>query len=192
MTATLARTARAKAIAWARSMIAADALVLDLETLGKGHGAGICNVAVVAMDGTVVFDQLINPGRAIPLEASRIHRITLQMVADAPRFADIYGYLSSVFSDRTVCTYNVGFDGGSINAICREHGLPELARDWQCAMLAMADFVGERGRFGTFRWLKLGEAAEYFGIAANGAHRALADAELCRKVILALANSGEE
>lgn len=189
MTATVASAAREKARDWAREMLAQDALVLDTETLGKEHDAGICDIAIVSLSGVVVFDQLINPGRAIPLEASRVHRITLQMVADAPRFADIYGDLSSVLSGRTVCTYNVGFDGGSINTVCRQHGLPELGRDWQCAMLAMADFVGERGRFGTFRWLKLGESAAHFGIAANGAHRALADALTTVAVIRAMART---
>lgn len=181
---------RIDAVIWARRIVADPfALVLDLETLGKEHDAGICDIAAVAMDGTVVFDQLIYPFAPIPAEATAVHGITDAMVAHAPAFREIYPDLSSLLSGRTVVTYNVVFDAGSIDAICAEYQLPALSADtWQCAMKWYARFVGERHRRRPgFVWRRLEVAAQELGLPPASYHRALADAEQTRRVIKAMA-----
>jgi hypothetical protein len=54
---------------------------------------------------------------------------------------------------------------------------------WECAMLGYAKYVGERSPWGRgYRWHKLDKAAAAFGIPP-GSHRALADADVCRRVV---------
>jgi DNA polymerase III epsilon subunit-like protein len=53
-------------------------------------------------------------------------------------------------------------------------------------MQAFADFMGELNDYGKPKWQRLDVAAARFGIPPGG-HRALGDAETCRKVVLSMA-----
>jgi DNA polymerase-3 subunit epsilon len=109
----------------------------------------------------------------------------------APLFLDIYPRLAAALDGRRVCVFNAAFDAGIVNQVCRAHKVAELADDWQCAMLAMADFLGEPSKYGRgYRWPKLGEACARFGIKP-GTHRALADAQACRSLVVAMAAAGD-
>ncbi len=68
-------------------------LVIDVETTGLDHKRdAVCEIAFVALQGgEIIFtaDSLVNPGRGIPAEVSRIHGITDADVAGAPLLADL-------------------------------------------------------------------------------------------------------
>lgn len=185
-------TPRERAIDWALS-VACDprAVVLDTETLGIKPDAGLCDLAIVAIDGTVIFDSLIDPGRPIPAEASAVHGIRDADVAGAPTFADVYADLSAVLTGRRIVIYNRDFDAAVLDACCDRYDLPALgAHSWDCAMLAYSDFDGTRStnpRRPGLKWHKLGEACAAMGVRLDGAHRALADAEATRRLVLAMA-----
>jgi DNA polymerase-3 subunit epsilon len=187
-------TPREKAIAWAR-VVGNDprTLVLDSETLGIKPDAGLCDIAVVAMTGRLVFDCLINPERPIPPEASAVHGITDADVADAPTFRDIHADLCAVLTGRRVVIYNRDFDAAVLDACCDRYELPALgAASWDCAMLAYADFDGTKStnwRRPGLRWWKLGEACAAMGVELVGAHRARADAEATRRLVIAMSRA---
>lgn len=188
-----ARSSRAEAVAWAAS-VAADrsAVFLDTETTGLGDDAEICDVAVVAVDGTVLLDTLVRPWRAIPEAATQVHGITLAMVLDAPYWEDVAPRLRSLLYGRRVIVYNAAYDAGVVNALgrrCFVPKQPDVAVGWECAMEAFAAYWGARRYRSGFKWWKLSTAAERLGVEP-GTHRALADAETCRKVVLAMAEGG--
>lgn len=170
-------------------MVERAALVVDTETLGKEHDAGLCDIAIVAMDGAVLLNSYVNPGKPIPADASRVHGISDRDVVHAPMFSTLYPTVASILSGRVVIAYNSDFDAGCMNALSRLAALPEIAHDWECSMLAYAEWAGVAGRFGGYRWHRLGDAAAAMGIANPGAHRALADAETTRRLVLAMAAS---
>jgi DNA polymerase-3 subunit epsilon len=92
-----------------------------------------------------------------------------------------------------VIVYNRDYDLGVINRLNARYGLPEFGKHerWDCALRAFSDFKGDPGKFpGSYKWHKLDDAAAHFGIPPGG-HRALADAETARKVVLAMAAAGE-
>ncbi|MCA9860760.1 MAG: 3'-5' exonuclease, partial [Thermomicrobiales bacterium] len=93
---------RAAAIAWAREIVGdPDAVYLDTETTGLGSSARICDIAIVAQDGTVLFDSLINPGEPIPAVATKVHGINDDMVADAPTWEDVAPDIGDLISMRS-------------------------------------------------------------------------------------------
>jgi DNA polymerase-3 subunit epsilon len=166
-------TPRDKAIEWARS-VASDpmSVVLDCETLGVRPDAGLCDIAVVAMDGLPILNTLINPGRPIPAEASDVHGIRDEDVRNAPTFADVYPDLCAVLTGRRVVIYNRAFDAAVLDACCDRYELAAFgAASWECAMLAYSDFDGTRStnwRRPGMKWHKLGEACDAMGGTPDG------------------------
>lgn len=185
-------TPREQAIQWATSIAHNPyAVVLDTETLSLRPEDGICDLCIVAIDGTILFDSLINPGRPIPTEASNVHGIRDEDVRDAPTFAEAYDDINTVLRDRVVVVYNRDFDAAVLDACCDRYDLPAFGtRSWDCAMKAYSDFDGTRStnwRRPGLKWWKLGEACEAMGVTLTGAHRAHADAEATRLLVLAMA-----
>lgn len=100
-------------ILWARSMLAdPDALILDTETVDLHRW--ICEVGIIRMDGTIVFESLVNP-----LEknhATHIHGISDQMCWDAPTFADVEPELRRLLFGKIVVVYNADYDTGVLQS----------------------------------------------------------------------------
>jgi DNA polymerase-3 subunit epsilon len=72
---------------------------------------------------------------------------------------------------------------------CDRFGAAMPNADWQCAMKAYAAFRHDRSRrHAGYRWHSLPDAAATFGLASGG-HRALADAEVCRRIVMEMANT---
>jgi DNA polymerase III epsilon subunit-like protein len=73
-------------IEWAQKILAnPDAYaILDTETTGLEYNSRIVEIAVTTADGEVLLDTLVNPGEPIPADATAIHKITDEMVANAP------------------------------------------------------------------------------------------------------------
>lgn len=181
---------RANAIAWAREIVGnPDVVYLDTETTGLGRFAKICDIAIVAQDGTVLLDTLINPGEPIPAAATNVHGITDEMVADAPTWRDVAADIACLLENRRVVIYNRGYDAELLEQHNKEIDWHPFNADYQCAMLAYSDFDGTMGNYRTLKWHKLDAAAAHFGIAPGG-HRALADTETTRQVVHAMAAEG--
>jgi DNA polymerase III epsilon subunit-like protein len=180
---------RSSAIDWARRIVAdPNAVYLDTETTALKN-ARICDIAVIAQDGTVLLDTLVKPGCPIPPEATKVHGITDEMVKDAPTWGAIEGALDAVLDLRTVVIYNRGYDEPIIQEHQRSIDSSLFVANWQCAMLAYSDYDGSVGNYGSLKWHKLDAAAAHFGIEPGG-HRARADAETTRRVVHAMALAG--
>lgn len=181
---------RQSAVLWSRSILAdSDTIFLDTETTGLGPRAEIVDIAVIAASGDVLLDVLVRPHRPIPIDATRIHGIRNEDVMDAMSWCDVVEILGPILVDRQVVVYNATFDQTMVHQCCDRIGVPSPTASWLCAMRAYAAFRGERGRGpGGHRWHSLPNAAAAFGLRPGG-HRARADAEVCRQVVVAMAES---
>lgn len=126
---------------------------LDLETTGLDFNKGdriveACLSVYRVSDG--VFNHLktvtqrINPERSIPLEAQRVHGISLEDLVEMPKWVDFAGTAKRILeASDLVVIHNAGFDQPFIEGEMRRVGMP-LSRPLPafCTM--------ENGRWSTF------------------------------------------
>ena len=144
-------------------------IALDIETTGFTPGAdAILEVgAVLARDGAIVaeYQTLLNPGRPIPPEITRLTHIDDEMVAAAPRFADIAAELDAFVGNRPIVGHNIGFDLGFL----RHAGL--FTRNAPVDTLELAAvLLPSEARY------SLTNLRTVVGVRGDQAHRALDDA----------------
>lgn len=195
---------RDEAIQQARRWLEMDFVVLDTETTGLDDDDVIVSVGVVAKDGQVLFDSLVNPGKPIPAGATAVHGIDDKMVAGAPSFSEILPELDKVLRGKKVLIYNEQYDTRMLTQSAFEAGIMKFEfwwyppldwkylepfdTGWYCVMEQFARFYGSwNDCYGTFRWQKLSMAAAYFGLDTTGTHGAVADALMTLGVIRGMA-----
>jgi DNA polymerase-3 subunit epsilon len=159
----------------------AEAIQKSLSWLGMGDGAVILDcettgldlytdepvqIGVISIGGDVLLDTLIRPSKPIPPEATAIHGITDEMVANAPTFEQIYPQLVSLLDGKTVIAYNESYDRAILRHTCLRLGLMILhVAEWACAMRMYAHWYGEwSDYYGSFKWQRL-----------EGGHNAIGD-----------------
>ena len=174
-----------------------NAVILDTETTGLGQFDEVCEVSIIdALHGNELFSSLICPSKPIPLDVTRIHGITYDVVRDAPSIVDVWPQIESVLSGRELLTYNSDFDVRLLLQSIRYSGCDAslIASQEQflsslptsCVMHWYAEFFGEINVVsGDFRWQSLSSACSQQGIDVSDlvAHRALADCEMTKRLI---------
>jgi DNA polymerase-3 subunit epsilon len=167
--------------AWARALVAQRPLVLDTETTGLKFETGeVIELALVEMDGSIVINTLIQCQGEIPTDASQIHGITKESLADQPTFPVVWAQLVPYLS-RPLVIYNAAFDVPMLAYNALRYRKRMERPQAHCLMNAYSDYL-EPGR----SFLSLNTACDNFEIHPGG-HRALADAQAARQVLLAMA-----
>lgn len=155
--------------------------VLDVETTGLNHFFDkIIEIAIIHVkNGEVVdrFSQLIDPGKPIPNEASRINGITDFMVKGQPKIDEVIHEIHSrIISEPLIVGYNVEFDLKFINVSLAEAGLSIPSVSY----LDVLDLVRQTlSRDLPNR--KLETVKNHFGIE-NVSHRAISDCDVTLEV----------
>lgn len=165
---------------WAYNLIHGDErfFILDTETTGLGD-AEIVDICVMTQWGQPLLNTLVKPTIKIPYEAKRIHKITDEMVADAPTFPDIYPKLKQLIEGKKVIIYNEAFDCNIIRYCCKLHNLEPIKFYSECAMLWYAQYYGAwNDYYGNYKWQKL---------PGGGEHRALSDCKAVYRLLQKMA-----
>ncbi len=121
-------------------------LVLDTETTGLERGE-VIQIGVVDSAGATLLDTLVKPVEPIPPSTTRIHGITNQMVATAPRFADVIDTLRETLNSQQVIVYNAVYDRKMLHQSAEAAGIEKtdwkaISR-WWCAMEGFAEVYGD-------------------------------------------------
>ncbi|MEE4208441.1 MAG: DNA polymerase III subunit epsilon, partial [Parvularcula sp.] len=171
-------------------------VIFDTETTGlqPEQGHRLIEIGAIEMvEGAPTgrnFHAYINPDRDVPLEAYRIHRISNEMLADKPRFADpevVDAFLAFVEGAELVA-HNAPFDMGFINYELELCGRPRLTnRVTDTVPMARRKFPGSPAT--------LDALCSRFGISraereAKG-HGALLDSELLARVYIELTGGAQ-
>uniref|UniRef100_UPI003F4980DE 3'-5' exonuclease n=1 Tax=Amycolatopsis sp. CA-096443 TaxID=3239919 RepID=UPI003F4980DE len=168
-------TARRDAIRWAGAALRDERMVV-LDTELTDFQGRVIEIAVVAMDGTVLLETLVNPrGAVISAHAQDKHGITAAMLVGAPTMEQVWPRLDAVLRGKTVIAWNAPFDQARLRT---EHqhvnpGTAEpawLAGPWPCAMRQHAAWSGLRNATGS----------GFLNHKLDGGHRAAGD---CRAVL---------
>ncbi|KLV10084.1 3'-5' exonuclease [Photobacterium ganghwense] len=167
-----------------------NAVILDTETTGLDSNAEIVEISVIeAVSGKVLIDTLVTPVQLIPAEAIAIHGITNRQVSGSPTFPKVFKELAEIVKGRDVMIYNADYDMRLIQQSMKRYGVTVFPFKTQCVMEWYAEFYGEWNEYrGNYKWQSLTNAArqQSIDISDLSAHRAKADCEITRRVILAV------
>ncbi len=164
-------------------------VVLDTETTGievdrdRVVEIGMVELVDRRLTGNVLH-LLVNPERAIPLEASEIHGITDDVVAAAAPFRDIVDQVCSFAGDSIVMAHNAGFDIAFLDMEFRraaqKHAFSDGRKIIDTLRLARELYPGAR--------VSLDALCDRLGVDRRGRekHGALLDAQLLAEVYQAL------
>lgn len=128
------------------------------------------------------FVSLINPGFPIPAEATAIHGITNDMVANAPTFAVVWQQIMEFCQGEVVLVAhnNDAFDAPFLKAECARNQVPFLKCPFLDSLKWARRYRPDLPRH-TLQFLR-----ESYGITANQAHRALDDVIVLHQVFTAM------
>jgi DNA polymerase III epsilon subunit len=157
--------------------------VLDVETTGLNPDQGdrVCEVGAIKLRAgkeVARYHTLIQPGIPIPEEARKIHKISDEMLKDAPAFGGVARTLREFLAGTVMIAQNARFDLGFINAEFVRSGLGRLT-------IPAVDTVtlARRVRPGLSGY-SLDRLAHHFQIPVDARHRALGDCEVTVQVFL--------
>jgi DNA polymerase III subunit epsilon len=114
--------------------MAARQIVLDTETTGLDakNGDRVVEIGCIELLNRRVgergFHQYLNPERAIDEGAAKVHGLTLEFLADKPRFADIAAEFLDYISGAELIIHNAAFDVGFLDAELARAGKDKLAK----------------------------------------------------------------
>jgi len=146
--------------------------VVDVETTGVRafRGDRIMEIAVVALDGTVLFHSLVNPGIPIPEFVAGLTGIDARTVRGAPSFESIASDLLGTLEGRVFVAHNARFDWAFVSTeVERATGLL-LQGPRVCTVRLARKLLPDLPR------RNLDTVSYHFGVEIEGRHRATGDA----------------
>ncbi|MEE0510906.1 MAG: helicase C-terminal domain-containing protein [Peptococcaceae bacterium] len=154
-------------------------IAIDVETTGLNDDSEIIEVGLAIVEnGTVArtWQSLVRPQKRIPKDIAIMTGITNEMVADAPRWADIEDELLALLDDHLLLAHNYPFDKGRLEY--------QLGHSLHNAWLDSHDMA--KLFLPTLSSYKLMAIATHLHIPDTNHHRALNDAIVCAQVFLKL------
>lgn len=182
---------REQARAWAQEMLSqplGHVLILDTETCDLN--GEVIELAVINTLGETRYHSRYCPLTPIQPGAQRVHGLTTEMLAGEACFADEYDLIAGLLGGaKQVLIYNASFDLRCLAETCRLHKVEPIpiqaprysdrlsGQHIHCLMQMYAEWYGEPGRYGGYRWQKL----------TGGDHSALGDARAALNVLRKMA-----
>jgi DNA polymerase-3 subunit epsilon len=143
-------------------------VILDTETTGLNKSDEIVQLAVIDLDGNVLFNENIKPTKKkrMSQDAVAIHGLTMKMLSNCPTFAELAEPLERAIGGKTVIAYNALFDGRMYAQTLKLAGGFMHMGDWADVMEEYAKYVGEWSDYHqNYKWQRL----------PGGTHSALGD-----------------
>ncbi len=164
------------------------AVLFDTETTGLDPLTGdrVIEIAALELVGDLPtgrhYHTLVDPGRDIAEEASRVHGYTRAHLVGQPKFGEVVDAFLAFVGDDMLIAHNAPFDFGFINAEMARLRLPSIGGDRMIDTLDMA-----RTRFPGLP-NSLDALCRRFGIdlSARTTHNALLDCRLLAQVYVEL------
>jgi DNA polymerase III subunit epsilon len=162
----------------------AEFLVVDTETNGLGGDAcEMTEVGAVLVGGGELHDRwssLVRCNRPLGRGIQRFTGITQEMLADAPGLEEVLPPLNDLLENRVLVAHNAQFDRRVLRRAFELIGLEWPNPPVLCTAALARKLLPLQSRRG------LGVLADALGIEVATAHRALADAETCARVLCAM------
>ncbi len=159
-------------------------VVVDVETTGgrAAHDRLIELGAVKLRGGQVIdcFEQLVNPGCAVPRHITRLTGISTAMLLDGPPVERVLSDFEAFLGDGVFVAHNLKFDAGVLTGESERCGRPGFPGHKLCTLrLARRLLRGLRSK-------SLASLCDFYGIRNRRHHRALPDAEVTAQILIRL------
>ena len=139
----------------------------------------IIEISAVKVKGGIVqdtFSTLVNPGRHIPAQATKVNGITDQMVSEAPLIREAMTEFLRFVGEDILVGHNIqSFDMKFIYREVEELFQETVSNDFIDTLYMARKCLPE------LKHHRLTDLAEHFGISSKGAHRALNDCVMNQK-----------
>lgn len=164
----------------------AEFVIFDVETTGLSpiDGDRIIEIAAVKIKNLEKIDEFssfINPQREIPEEAQLIHGISNEMVSDAACADQVLPQMIEFIGGACLVGHNISFD---LKFLCFE--LAQIGRKLHKATPAVDTLKMARTLIPYLNNYRLGHLANSLGLKVKETHRALADVELTKSILVHL------
>jgi DNA polymerase-3 subunit epsilon len=119
-------------------------IVFDTETTGLSHASGDRMVEIGCIElynrneTGRSFHAYFHPDRDMPIEAERVHGLSIAFLSDKPRFHEGVEDLLEFLGDAPLVAHNAAFDFGFLNAELTACGRAIVAMERMIDTLAMA------------------------------------------------------
>jgi len=119
-------------------------IIFDTETTGLDPKSGdrMVEIGCVEMINRIstgqVFHAYFHPERDMPMEAERVHGLSIGFLSDKPLFAARAAELLEFIGDSPLVAHNAQFDFGFLNCELSACNLPEVSLDRMIDTLAIA------------------------------------------------------
>ncbi|MFC1729287.1 PolC-type DNA polymerase III [candidate division KSB1 bacterium] len=165
-----------------RELLNSTFVVVDIETTGtRTYKDKITEIAAYKVSGGAIvesFESLVNPGRYIPFNITKITGITNDMVQDAPVIEHLIFEFLEFLGNGIFVAHNAPFDHRFINAALDESGYGLLNNRILCTC-KMA-----RKIYPSFRKYDLETVSSRLGIVNESRHRAAGDAAATASLLI--------
>lgn len=160
--------------------------IVDVETTGGNqYFDRVMEIGLIRVeDGKVVeaYQQLFNPGTAIPEFITKMTGISDDDVVDAPEFSELAKEIHAKFGDAVFVAHNSQFDYGFIQEEFRRAGIAFEAPQLCTVKLSRLLFPEHKRH-------NLTELISRYGFECNNRHRAFDDARVLWDFLLHLQGS---
>lgn len=165
-----------------------DVILFDLETtsvvVDEARIVEIGAIKCMGYSGLVCgkFHEYIDPGMPIPPSASRVNKITDEMVVGKSSVDTILPQFFEWGGNSVYTAYNLPYDDGVINAELDRYNLwPKVKPLWRFDMRTFAHRLINPNDIFNY---KLTEIAKFHGIIVDNAHTAIGDVEIMHKILI--------
>lgn len=148
---------------------------LDTETTGLGPYDQVLEIAVVGAEGDVWFDSKVAVDRPIPAKATAVHGLSARDLEGAPEWPVVWPRVVAAVEGALVVAWNAAFDLRLMRQTSARHGVAFQAPPMFCLREA---FKRQHPHVRS----SLAAACLTLGVPLRPKHRALADAELARRL----------
>lgn len=162
-------------------------IAVDVETTGlKAAECNIIQISIIIFEDLLPkkkFVSYINPGAIIPESATKINKITNDMVKNAPRFSQIAPLILKSVTNDYVVGHNLRFDSVFIERELDRAGYRGVKIKWGACTMTNEMKRPEDMTKRAPKYIKLSQLSEQLNIEPDGdLHDAYVDAMLCGKI----------
>lgn len=164
-----------------------DFVAVDIETADSANSAP-CAIGLVTVCANQITHRkgfLINPEAKFNPIAMKIHKITPEMVADAPTLPEVWDEICTIIRGQTLVFHGAGFDVSVIEKATDRYALSLPSFEYRCTLEVARQHL-------TCKDMKLKTVCKTLGIVLEKAHDALADATACAEVAIKLLELGAD